>query len=135
MSLGLIIVSIIAVLEAVVIIELVVKSKKDNKSDNGVRNDFLSVMSHEIRTPINAVIGMNEMILREAKEEEIKEYASNIAVSSQMLLSLINDILDYSKIDKGKMEIVNVDFRLKYILNDLINMLSPRAKAKGIDFI
>ena len=66
----------------------------------------ISHMSHEIRTPINAVLGMDEMILRESKEQNIKEYAMDIYTAGQTLLSLINDILDFSKIDSGKMEIL-----------------------------
>ncbi|MBO5210130.1 MAG: response regulator [Lachnospiraceae bacterium] len=96
------------------------------------KSDFLSNMSHEIRTPINAVLGMNEMILRESTEEHVKEYAVNVESSGKMLLSLINDILDFSKIESGKMEIVPVEYQLSSVLNDLLNMIQPKATQKGL---
>ncbi|MBQ6807294.1 MAG: response regulator [Lachnospiraceae bacterium] len=96
------------------------------------KSDFLSNMSHEIRTPINAVLGMNEMILRESTEDNVKEYAVNVESSGRMLLSLINDILDFSKIESGKMEIVPVEYQLSSVLNDLINMVQPKAVQKGL---
>lgn len=96
------------------------------------KSDFLSNMSHEIRTPINAVLGMNEMILRESTEDNVKEYAVNVESSGRMLLSLINDILDFSKIESGKMEIVPVEYQLSSVLNDLINMVQSKAVQKGL---
>ena len=95
---------------------------------------FLANMSHEIRTPLNTVIGMNEMILRESGEKEIKGYASNIESASRMLLGLINDILDFSKIEAGKLEIVNNAYDLKEMLNDVILGISSRAKDKNLHF-
>ena len=99
------------------------------------KSDFLSNMSHEIRTPINSVLGMNEMILRESRDENITEYASNINSSGRMLLSLINDVLDFSKIESGKMEIVQGTYLVSDFLNDLISMLYISAKEKGLGFI
>lgn len=99
------------------------------------KSDFLSNMSHEIRTPINSVLGMNEMILRESRDENIIEYASNIDSSGRMLLSLINDVLDFSKIESGKMEIVPTTYLVSEFLNDLINMLWIAAKEKGLGFV
>ena len=96
------------------------------------KSDFLSNMSHEIRTPINAVLGMNEMILRESTEDNVKEYAVNVESSGRMLLSLINDILDFSKIESGKMEIVPVEYQLSSVLNDVINMVQSKAVQKGL---
>ena len=89
-------------------------------------------MSHEIRTPINAVLGMDEMILRESNEPQIKEYAMDIYMAGQTLLSLINDILDFSKIESGKMEIVPVEYDVSSLIHDLANMTIQRAKAKNI---
>lgn len=97
------------------------------------KNNFLAGMSHEIRTPINSVLGMNEMILRESKELNIKEYSANIENSGNMLLSLINDILDFSKIESGKMDIICVEYQLSSVLNDLINMNYPRAEKKKLE--
>ena len=101
------------------------------------KSSFLSNMSHEIRTPINAVLGMNEMILRECKDEKILHYATNIHSSGQMLLSLINDILDMSKIESGNMEIVPAEYELADVIFDLWNVIFLRAQEKGltVDFI
>ncbi len=99
---------------------------------NEAKGKFLAHMSHEIRTPINAVLGMDEMILRESKEQNIKEYAMDIYTAGQTLLSLINDILDFSKIDSGKMEIVPVEYDISSLIHDLINMTIQRAKDKNI---
>ncbi|MBQ7955509.1 MAG: response regulator [Lachnospiraceae bacterium] len=94
---------------------------------------FLANMSHEIRTPINTVIGMNEMILRENKDDTIEEYAYNIKSASQMLLSLINDVLDFSKIEAGKLQIVENDYYLASMLNDVILGTQTRAKQKNLE--
>ena len=96
------------------------------------KSDFLANMSHEIRTPINAVIGMNEMILRECREKNILYYAGNIKNAGQTLLELVNQILDFSKIEAGKIEIIPVEYSMASLLNDLVNMLQPRAKDKGL---
>ncbi|MCR5417519.1 MAG: response regulator [Lachnospiraceae bacterium] len=93
---------------------------------------FLSNMSHEIRTPINAVLGMNEMILRESEDENISAYSESIKVAGSMLLGLINDILDFSRIEAGKMEILPVDYDLSSVVNDLVNMVQTRADEKGL---
>ena len=94
---------------------------------------FLANMSHEIRTPINVVIGMNEMILRENKDKEIEEYANNIDSASRMLLGLINDVLDFSKIEAGKLQIVETEYSLAAMLNDVILGADVRAKQKKLE--
>ena len=99
---------------------------------NRAKSDFLTNMSHEIRTPINAIMGMNEMILRECEQEEISEYAQNIQSASQTLLSLINDILDFSKIESGKMEIIDSTYDLISLLNDVVNMVRIKAEEKNL---
>ena len=101
---------------------------------NKAKSQFLAQMSHEIRTPINAVLGMNEMILRESKSNTILEYAKNIQSAGRTLLTLINSILDFSKIEDGKMEIISVRYETWNLINDLINMTVERAKKKGLDF-
>ncbi|MCR5432615.1 MAG: response regulator [Lachnospiraceae bacterium] len=98
------------------------------------KNQFLAQMSHEIRTPINAVLGMNEMILRESKDSTINEYSANIKVAGRNLLSLINSILDFSKIEDGKMEIIPAKYDLASMVNNLVNSISERAKAKSLKF-
>lgn len=101
---------------------------------NEAKGKFLAHMSHEIRTPINAVLGMDEMILRETKEQNIKEYAMDIHSAGQTLLSLINDILDFSKIESGKMEIVPVTYDFSSFIHDLVNMTTQRAADKNLCF-
>ena len=96
------------------------------------KSAFLSNMSHEIRTPINAVLGLDEMIIRESTEKNIKDYALDIRSSGRALLSLINDILDFSKIESGKMEILPVEYDLSSVVNDLVNMIATRAYEKGL---
>lgn len=98
------------------------------------KSQFLAQMSHEIRTPINAVLGMNEMILRESANENITEYATNIRGAGNTLLSLINSILDFSKIEDGKMEIIPVNYDTASMVNDLVNSISERAAEKGLEF-
>lgn len=103
-------------------------------SANAAKSRFLANMSHEIRTPINAVLGMDEMILRESRESSIRSYAANIMSAGKTLLSLINDILDLSKVEEGKMEIIPVQYELSSLLNDLENMIRDRADKKGLKF-
>ena len=99
------------------------------------KSQFLAQMSHEIRTPINAVLGMNEMILRESGDKEILEYSSNIQSAGRTLLSIINSILDFSKIEDGKMEIMQVKYDVADMINNLVNSIQERARAKSLDFI
>ena len=103
-------------------------------SANRAKSDFLANMSHEIRTPINTILGMNEMILQESKEQEILEYSTNIKSAGKTLLSLINSILDFSKIEDGKMEILPVNYATASMINNLVISVWERAKAKGIKF-
>ncbi len=102
-------------------------------SANKAKSDFLADMSHEIRTPINAVLGMNEMILRQSDDEQILEYSSNIKSAGNTLLSLINNILDFSKIEDGKMSLVPVEFDTAELIDALVNSVSERARAKGLE--
>ena len=99
------------------------------------KSAFLSNMSHEIRTPINAILGMNEMILRECSQDSpILSYAENIDAAGHTLLALVNDILDFSKIEAGKLEIIPAEYDLSSVLNDLVHMISYRAEEKGLEF-
>lgn len=117
---------------------------------NTAKSGFLANMSHEIRTPINAVLGMNEMVLRESLQARdqipkaqpelrtymtnISNYAGNIDSAGKNLLAIINDILDFSKIESGKMEITEADYKFSSVLNDISNVVSFKAKDKGLDF-
>ncbi|MCI8751567.1 MAG: response regulator [Lachnospiraceae bacterium] len=109
------------------------EAKNIAESANKAKSSFLANMSHEIRTPINAVIGMNEMILRESRDENITGYAQNVKSASNSLLAIINDILDFSKIESGKMEIVDEEYHLSSVLNDVVNMVQLRSEQKGLE--
>lgn len=112
-----------------------VKAQKEEiEKLNRAQNSFFSNMSHEIRTPINTIIGLNEMILREEVSEEIAENAMNIQSASKMLLTLINDILDLSKIESGEMKIVPVQYETGVMFSELVNMIWVRAHDKGLKF-
>ena len=108
------------------------RAKEIAQEANRAKSDFLANMSHEIRTPINAVLGMDEMILRESADAQIQEYALNIKQAGSMLLSLINDILDFSKIESGRMDIIPVDYDLGMLLGDTIDMIRSRAEEKKL---
>ncbi len=102
------------------------------KSANEAKSRFLSNISHEIRTPINAVLGFDEMIIRESDNPEILGYARDIQGAGKTLLALINDILDFSKIEAGKMEIIPVEYELGSVMNDIVNMAEVRAREKNL---
>ena len=101
---------------------------------NEAKSNFLSTMSHDIRTPMNAILGLNEMVLRDSKDENIRIYSESIRTAGNTLLGIINDILDFSKIEAGKMEIINVDYSFVSLLNDLVNMVQKKAEDKGLAF-
>ena len=99
-----------------------------------IKDDFLANMSHEIRTPLNGIMGMDEMIIRETREAGTKKHALEIKSAGDTLLSIINDILDLSKIESGNFEIIPADYDLASVLNDVLNMTKPRAEKKGLAF-
>lgn len=114
--------------------ELSIQQKKEIEELNKAENHFFSSMSHEIRTPINTIIGLNEIILRGDISDEVAENARNIQGASKMLLTLINDILDLSKIKSGKMDIVNVSYETGALFSEIVNMIWIKAKEKGLEF-
>ena len=101
---------------------------------NKAKDDFLANMSHEIRTPLNGILGMDEMIIRDTKESSIKKYALEIKSAGNTLLSIINDILDLSKIESGNFEIAPADYGIASVINDVINITRPRAEKKGLSY-
>lgn len=111
------------------------KAREEAERSNRAKTEFLAKMSHEIRTPINAILGMNEMILRESSDTDIQEYASDVKESSMVLLSVVNEILDSSKIESGKMELVEERYSIGSLLNNIFNMISIKAKEKGLELI
>lgn len=101
---------------------------------NEAKSYFLSTMSHDIRTPMNAILGLNEMVLRDSQDDSIRMYSESIRSAGSTLLGIINDILDFSKIEAGKMELINVDYSFASLLNDLVNMVQKKAEDKGLSF-
>ncbi len=108
--------------------EHIAKMAADNKTY------FLTNVSHEIRTPVNAVLGMNEMILRESKEDQTRRYAREIRTSGRALLAMIDEILDSARLESGEMKLEPVEFDLMASVNDVVNLNAFRAKEKGIEF-
>ncbi len=124
--------------------EILRLAEQDAIKANRAKSDFLASMSHEIRTPLNAVLGMDELILLETDKRtdidptftgRIKEYAENIRDAGQVLLSVINDILDLTKIESGKMEIKPAPYRLHDLINDVGTMVRVRAEQKGLAYV
>lgn len=111
------------------------RSQQEAEAANMAKSSFLANMSHEIRTPINAILGMNEMILREEKDPAIRGYAGNIQASGNSLLSIVSDVLDISKIESGKLEIIPVDYEVNSLISDCCNMAAGRAKAKELELL
>jgi len=127
------------------------KALEEARRASEAKTDFLANTSHEIRTPINAVLGMNEMILRESAKAEklsgaspmayheafkkIRSYAGNVAGAGSNLLAIINDILDFTKIEEGKMDIVEVEYQLSSVINDVSNMIYFKAREKNLSFL
>ena len=112
----------------------VLEQNKELERLSKTRNSFFANMSHEIRTPINTIIGLNEMILRDDISDEIAENAIHIQDASKMLLALINDILDMSKIESGKMEIVPIQYETGSMFSELVNLIWIRAHEKKLEF-
>ena len=110
------------------------KALSQAKSANKIKTDFLANMSHEIRTPINAVIGMGEMILRENKDEQIQEYAEIIKNSGDLLIGIINNILDFSKVESGRMTLAERRYSMSGLVRNVIQMIRPRVETKGLEF-
>ncbi|MCR5788926.1 MAG: response regulator, partial [Lachnospiraceae bacterium] len=128
---------------AIVILQLNAKNRRIEEAEEGRReaelanqakSSFLANMSHEIRTPINAILGMNEMIMRESREKQIKEYARNADTACTSLLSLVNDILDFSKIEAGRLELLLNEYELSSLLNDVYQMIMVKAEQKNLAF-
>lgn len=106
------------------------KAQKANLS----KSRFLANMSHEIRTPVNAIVGLNELIIRESEDENVRSYANDVQLASNSLLSIINDILDISRIESGKMEIVEAQYDVGAMVDETCKLMIQRAKAKKLEF-
>ncbi len=107
----------------------------DARAATKSKTAFLATMSHEIRTPINAIKGMNEVILREVKQDSIKEYALEARTATESLLSIVNDILDITKIEENKLQLFSVDYKPDVLITDVYNLIKFRAEVKGLELI
>lgn len=129
---GLFIMVILAVIQQIRDIRVMQGEKNAAAEADRARNEFLANMSHEIRTPINAILGMNEMILCGGDEKDIKEYAKRIEKSGQILISIVNDIFDYSDFRNGDKGIDEVDYNVNRMLDGVITVLREHASVKNI---
>jgi signal transduction histidine kinase/FixJ family two-component response regulator/HPt (histidine-containing phosphotransfer) domain-containing protein len=110
------------------------KRKERSDKDNKAKTSFMARMSHEIRTPMNSIMGMCEILMRKNIPGDVYEYLSIIRQSGDTLLALINDVLDFSKIESGLLEIAERDYYLESLLNDVINVIRMKLADRPIDF-
>jgi len=114
--------------------ELFLAKDKAEQASN-IKSQFLSIMSHEIRTPMNAVIGMAHLLIEDEPRPDQLENLRTLQFSAENLLGLINDILDYSKIDSGKVELEKVSFELNNVFNRILHSYSYQAREKSLDIL
>lgn len=137
---------LLAILFALGCVYLITAEKKNEENEelklareaadkaNQAKSNFLASMSHEIRTPLNAILGLNELIERESTEKDVQEYARDVGASGRALLSLINDMLDFSRIEAGHLTLAPREYELAVLIREVVQMLKLRAENKGLDF-
>jgi len=109
------------------------KAEREAQEANRAKTDFLANMSHEVRTPINVILGYNEMIMKETKESQTTEYAINVQAAGRALLSIVNDILDFTNIDKGKLKLEKSPYFVLSLLQDIMTYAEYNAGKKNLE--
>lgn len=131
---GFITVAIVIFCFEILFINMFTRYNIELQNKNKAKSEFIASVSHEIRTPVNGIIGMNEMILRESNQDIVKGYANDAKVSGRLLLDLINEILDLSKLEAGKMEIIPATYQTKDVIQKLATVINDKAVAKSLIF-
>ncbi len=119
---------------ALFVIVLILRDARRTRLANSLKSEFVSNMSHEIRTPITAILGMNDLIQRECRDESILKYSDNIGKAGESLLAIINDVLDFSRIESGHVELVVMPYSLPELVSDIRMMIKMRAEEKNLSF-